>query len=756
MLRFPLQYLLLIWMCVGLTCGDVFAQEYPEIPNSLSFAGLNVKLDPGASRIIESDVRSLMANRRYWEDKLDKAVLYFPIIEGVLIEEEVPIDFKYLAVQESSLAPDAVSTSNAVGFWQFKQETAQEFGIRVDNEIDERKSISASTHAAAKYLKRSNKQYNNWVSSLYSYYLGMGGISQIVPPDWSYARQITLDAKTDRYVLRFFAHKIAFEAALDHHRTANKIVLLESAHGKGRYFDDIAADLGVNALDLRSYNRWVNGDQIPADRDYMLIIPVATDKINLVREKLAMGPASAKEGFAREDIGFPVLRKASVQLRGRDNHEYYEINGLPGIRAKPGDKAATLAKAAKISVSSFLRYNDMSINDPIVGNEVYYLASKNKKAMVPFHTVRDGETLRGISQMYGMRLRELMKYNRITNRNLRLQTGRVMWLMKKRPSSQPVEVIDRPSPGTTPVQESKPAPAVTTPIASSSEIPQTAADRKMYTPKLADTTYPSEASPAATSTTPGRMSTSPAGTSQAGTTSSQVSTAKPESASTGVYQPSKTETVATKAPTTSAPASSGTTNDRVVIISEEDRRPSAISTGSTSTSTSTVTTSPVVASTNNTSSDWGSDVSTPRPASLKPVETRTSSTEASAEANYHRVEGGQTYFSISKLYNMSVNSLLALNNLTTNDKLYVGQRLQVKQSNSSRVTSTTSNTSSTSSVPARTAPAGNEYQFHTVMAGETLFRISQNYQAGIEEIKELNNMKDNTVKVGQKIKVPKR
>ncbi|WP_247231471.1 LysM peptidoglycan-binding domain-containing protein [Telluribacter sp. SYSU D00476] len=749
MLKFPLQYLLLIWTCVGLTCGDVFAQEYPDIPNSLSFAGINVKLDPGARRIVESDVRSLMANRRYWEDKLDKAVLYFPIIEGVLIEEEVPIDFKYLAVQESSLAPDAVSTSNAVGFWQFKQETAVEFGIRVDNEIDERKSISASTHAAAKYLKRSNKQYNNWVSALYSYYLGMGGISQIVPADWSYARQITLDAKTDRYVLRFFAHKIAFEAALDHHRTTNTIVLLESALGKGRHFDDIAADLGINALELRNYNRWVNGDQIPADKDYMLTIPVATNQINVVREKLAMGPSAGRVEYAREDIGFPVLRKASVQMKGRNDHTYYEINGLPGIQARQGDKPATLAKAAKISVSSFLRYNDMTINDPIVANEIYYLASKNKKAIVPFHTVREGETLRGISQTYGMRLRELMKYNRLTNRNLRLQTGRVMWLMKKRPNSQPVEVINSPVPGKGPVQDTKPAPAATAPIASSSEIPQTAADRKKYTPKLADTSYPSEASPAAS--IPARVST--AGTSQTSTSApQQASTAKPEStpAQVGIYQPSRPETVATKSPaTTSAAASTGNTNDRIVIVTEEDRRPAAMS-NSTSTSPSTST----VASTNITTSDWGSDVPTTR---TRPVSTSTSPVESrpvatAPNADYHLVASGQTYFSISKMYNMSVNNLLSLNNLTTNDKLYVGQRLQVKQSSGS----SSSNSTAPVSAPARTAPAGNEYQFHTVMAGETLFRISQNYQASIEELKVLNNMKDNTVKVGQKIKIPKR
>ena len=91
----------------------VHAQDIPDVPNSVQFGGIVVKLDNGARRIIETDIRSLMANRRFWEDKMDRAVLYFPILEAILIEEEVPIDFKYLAVQESSLTPDAVSSSNA-------------------------------------------------------------------------------------------------------------------------------------------------------------------------------------------------------------------------------------------------------------------------------------------------------------------------------------------------------------------------------------------------------------------------------------------------------------------------------------------------------------------------------------------------------------------------------------------------------------------------------------------------------------------
>ena len=41
----------------------------------------------------------------------------------------MPNDLKFLALQESSLKSEAVSSSNAVGFWQFKKETGEEYGL---------------------------------------------------------------------------------------------------------------------------------------------------------------------------------------------------------------------------------------------------------------------------------------------------------------------------------------------------------------------------------------------------------------------------------------------------------------------------------------------------------------------------------------------------------------------------------------------------------------------------------------------------
>ena len=67
-----------------------------------------------------------------------------------------------------------------VGFWQFKEGTAREVGLTVDRNIDERMNITASSHAAAKYLKKNNFFFDNWIYALLAYNTGPGGAEQHV------------------------------------------------------------------------------------------------------------------------------------------------------------------------------------------------------------------------------------------------------------------------------------------------------------------------------------------------------------------------------------------------------------------------------------------------------------------------------------------------------------------------------------------------------------------------------------------------
>ncbi len=763
-----LTKVILLFLLLGLGFPkQVSGQQYPEVPAQLPFGGINVKFDQSAKSIMASDIKVLMINQKYWEEKLERALLYFPIIESIFIDEEIPMDFKYLAAQESSLIPEAVSSSNAVGFWQFKEETAKELGLRVDKHVDERKNISSSTRAAAKYLKRSNGQFNNWVSSLYSYYQGVNGAMEKIPANWANAYDINITGKTDRYVLRFFAYKIAFEAGLERYQSKNPITLIEANAGKGRSFEEISAELKVSSSDLKNYNVWLKGNKIPTDKSYYVTVPVASSKVGNVKESLAIVQSdnNLASKYEYDDNGFPVLKKLANQPSGYNSHVLYEINGVRGILARAGDYPNSLAKAGGLSPSKFRKYNDMDVNMPIVPGEVYYLAPKRKKATVEFHTARPGETLHSISHMYGIRLKDLLKYNRILSKGYYLEAGRELWLTKRRPANVKVKInevpksreIQRPSeteavqetiaeaaPGETVRVVSAPAPeakpeAVQQVAKSENVIPKDASERRKYAPKLADTR---ETAKTTVNEPVANIRQEPAATPAA------EATPKPEKEAE--------ETVVARP------------NSRIVIVTDDERPKPYVSRRATGSRPST-----------------GEDVRpiyspTPSAGAKKPVEEtpvaevkrETEPAAASykepaasgSASSYYTVVKGDTYYSISRRHNISITELLEMNNLKISDNLLVGKKLVVGGSEEETVASAAPVTASASTgtaaapkaVAPKPAPASSQSAFHTVKKGETLFSISQKYGTSVQELSKLNGMKSTGLKVGQKLKVPRR
>ncbi|KAA6441667.1 LysM peptidoglycan-binding domain-containing protein [Dyadobacter flavalbus] len=799
------------------------AQNYPDIPSSVSFGGITVKFDRSAQGIIEEDIRNLMSNKKFWEEKLDRAILHFPIVEGILMDEEVPIDFKYLAVQESSFRPDVISTSNAVGYWQFKPETARELNLRVDNDVDERKNISSSTHAAAWYLKRNNQQFNNWVTTLYSYYQGAGGVKKVIPASWAYAREVTLSGKTDRYVLRFFAHKIALEAGIERYKTSNPFILIEAVYGKGQSLDQIASTLGISVVELKNYNRWLNEDKIPGDKEYMVTIPVPAAQMAAVREKLSLPPQQTAVASVYEDSGYPVLKKSASRSSNPNAPERYEINGLPGIKARAGDKPKTLAQAGDIRMPKFMRYNDMVAEMPLIPGKVYYLARKNKKASTPFHTARPGDTWHSVSQQYGVRLVNLLKYNRTTSRNYPIETGQVLYLTKKRPKKQPVEIIAPPQPSPA-VKDSAIAAsksATSTSIASSGTIPDNPSGRKKYTPVLvekSESNAPVKTNePAATTTRPATASaaTKPAAGNPGENDRVVIITQDNADASFKSADEEKPEAKSTVPTKVITPNDTRTTTTSVYLrqrAAAEAREKAAREAQTKETAeTKAAAETKAIAAANpayhtvqagetyfsiakkydlsmkelmemnggsgqrnlargqkllvskngsvNTASarnevedkeDMPEKVVINRPEASAAFKTPEEVKEdnrsaASSGSEFHTVQVGQTYYSISKSYGLTIKELLALNDLDDYDRLKTGQRLRVRKDTSSDVRKTQSSYQNTPS-------AGT--QIHTVAAGESLFRIAQTYRTSVEDIKKLNNMSGNSVMVGQKLKIP--
>jgi len=241
-----------------------------EIPESMTFAGEPVPLDLYYTR--EALDRELLVNT-YWHSNtmllLKRAARYFPLIEPVLKANNVPDDFKYLALIESGLTY-VVSPSNAAGFWQFLDKTGKQYGLEITDQVDERYHTLKSTKAACRYLKASYALYNNWTLSAASYNAGQGRITR------EFARQkvtnyydLYLNTETSRYVFRILAFKLICENPSAYGFYLRNKDLYPPFSTYPVTIDTSITDLvnfaaqnNVNYRILKEFNPWLRDDQL--------------------------------------------------------------------------------------------------------------------------------------------------------------------------------------------------------------------------------------------------------------------------------------------------------------------------------------------------------------------------------------------------------------------------------------------------------------------------------------------------------------
>lgn len=179
-----------------------------SVPSELNFAGERVPLeDPEINMRLD---REFLVNT-YWQSNaillIKRANKHFPVIEPILEEYGVPDDFKYLALAESGLT-QVVSPAGASGFWQLMKATAQEYGLEVNANVDERYHIEKSTRVACNYLLNSKKRFGSWTLAAAAYNAGNAGISkQLERQKVSDYYDLLLVEETSRYVFRILAMK---------------------------------------------------------------------------------------------------------------------------------------------------------------------------------------------------------------------------------------------------------------------------------------------------------------------------------------------------------------------------------------------------------------------------------------------------------------------------------------------------------------------------------------------------------------------
>ena len=236
-----------------------------KLPSGLNLAGERVPVE--INDVKERMERELLVNT-YWQSNgillLKRANRYFPILEPLLAKYNLPDDFKFLALAESGFT-DETSSAGAAGIWHFMRTTGKEYGLEINDNVDERYNIEKSTKVAAEYLIKAKEKLGSWTLAAAAYNAGIRGVSRrLEAQEVSSYYDVKLPDETERYIFRILALKeiitnpkkygFVFDKEDLYTVKETRLVKVDTAISNLTLF---AKEFGMNYKELKIYNPWL-------------------------------------------------------------------------------------------------------------------------------------------------------------------------------------------------------------------------------------------------------------------------------------------------------------------------------------------------------------------------------------------------------------------------------------------------------------------------------------------------------------------
>jgi membrane-bound lytic murein transglycosylase D len=323
------------------------------LPKNMSFAGEKVPLyEPDVAERLD---RELLINT-YWQSQTlllqKRANRWFPVMEQILKRKGIPDDFKYIALIESSLL-NVTSPSAAVGYWQFLENTGKNYGLEVNDEVDERYHLEKATEAACKYFLEAKNTLGNWTLAAASYNMGISGIrKQCDKQHVNLFYDLWLVDETFRYIFRILAVKEVLTNAEKYGYHLRKSDLYPVLQTKSLAVDSSINDLvgfaekfGITYKTLKIYNPWLRQNFLTnrQHKKYLITFPESA-RLKEVGNKMASGQDVVQEDTVRD----PVRNSEKSASENTIKHKILK-----------GESLQSISKKYHVTVAQIMQWNDL-------------------------------------------------------------------------------------------------------------------------------------------------------------------------------------------------------------------------------------------------------------------------------------------------------------------------------------------------------------------------------------------------------------
>lgn len=400
-----MKYILLLLLPFLLSANLTYSSNYAREVAILDSFDIDASFlyDPIMNQYKNSNVE-IFKDEKFFEAMSD-AYIFIPVVKNILTKYNVPPEFLFLSMAESEFLTKAFSVKKASGLWQFMPPTAKQYGLRIDEFVDERKDFIKSTEAAAKHLSSLYKKFGKWYLAAIAYNCGDGKLTKAIETAGSDELSVLLDPKMtyipkeSRLYLRrivalammgndeHFLLKSEYEYLLNR---ANAYSISTVKVPGGESLSRVSKLIGIPLNELQKLNRHLKYDFTPSNVDtYDIYIPYI--KLSEFKQK-----------YFEEKI-----------------KNIYKIHIV-----KKSDTVFNIAKAYGVPFKAVMEFNNLN-SARVSSNQrvVIPMNSKindTKKDKNFSYLVKKGDTLESIAKVYKVSVEDIQMQNKLKSTSLKV------------------------------------------------------------------------------------------------------------------------------------------------------------------------------------------------------------------------------------------------------------------------------------------------------------------------------------------------
>jgi len=266
---------------------------------------------------------------------MKRANRYFPFIERLLRDKELPEDLKYVAIVESALLPKISSYAGAAGLWQFMHTTGSSYDLRRTRYVDERRDPLKSTEAAVAHLRDLYDTFGDWFLAVAAYNTGEERIKkELERQKVDNYFDLVIPVETERYIFRIASAKI----------------ILSNPQNYGYYLETEELYQPINSLAVHALVKCARLD----------LVALAEACGMTYRDFMSLNPHFLASSISRGEYTFYVPPGAYEHAL-----EYINDCDLPGHatktvhRVRRGETLSDIAEQYGVSLESIQEWNSL-------------------------------------------------------------------------------------------------------------------------------------------------------------------------------------------------------------------------------------------------------------------------------------------------------------------------------------------------------------------------------------------------------------